>query len=472
MNLLILLFLSYYAACQNLADSALKSALADTIITGERYAYGTNQYHSSNNPPLWEAGDLKSYGTWQFFPATDMTEDGIVWDMYSNSVRYYPYEAGASGCGLNIEHCLPKSWWGAEACMIAYQDLFNLNPSDQQANSQKSNYAPGHVVRGDKFDNGSFRMDSKTKSQYGWICFEPAPEYRGDFARSYFYMATAYGDSVTWGSAYSDFVVNDSYLEFTEPIINVLLDWHRSDPVSAKEVHRAATIAKVQHNHNPFIDYPELVEFIWGNRRGEEVDFNTLTCMFDESDTLAPIRACYELLDVDTLIYLPAVTKSKVNALPNGFASDRNGATGAGTAAMTMGTSTDDGWISFSNLNLTDSAVLIFRASPFQTASSMQLDVYADTTLLQSFIETVTNKTRYEKYYEITIPSGTDSITIASVGGATTKRASMQELYLVRPRHTITAIEDIPTNTKAQKVFRNGELVIIVDGRTYNLLGQ
>ena len=178
MKLLLLFFLSYYAPCQGLSDSTLKSTLGEVIQSDTRYVYGTTQYHSSSNPPLWEKGDLKAYGTWHAFPVTDLTDEGLIWDMYSNSLRYFPLERGASGCGLNIEHCLPKSWWGAEACMPAYEDLFNLNPSDQQANSQKSNYPPGHVVQGDKFDNGSFRMDSKNKSQYGWACFEPAEQYR------------------------------------------------------------------------------------------------------------------------------------------------------------------------------------------------------------------------------------------------------------------------------------------------------
>ena len=59
----------------------------------------------------------------------------------------------------------------------AYKDLYNLNPSDQRANGQKSNYAPGHIKTGDKFDNGSFRMDwcldafsmtATVKSRFGY----------------------------------------------------------------------------------------------------------------------------------------------------------------------------------------------------------------------------------------------------------------------------------------------------------------
>ena len=181
----------YYSAIDGKQDSVLKSTLSLIVRGGDRYDYGVTTYHSTDNPPEWMAGDLKAYGTWQALPFTDMHPDGIVWDMYSNCVRYYPNKLGDSGCSLNIEHCLPKSWWGG-ANNEAYKDLFNLNPSDQRANSQKSNYPPGHVKKGDKFDNGSFKMDKATSSGYGYMCFEPEAQYRGDFARTYFFMATAY----------------------------------------------------------------------------------------------------------------------------------------------------------------------------------------------------------------------------------------------------------------------------------------
>ena len=102
----------YYDAINGTQDSVLKSTLSLIVRGGERYEYGINQYHSTNNPPEWMAGDLKAYGTWQALPFTDELPGNVVWDMYSNCVRYYPNKIGDSGCSLNIEHCLPKSWWG------------------------------------------------------------------------------------------------------------------------------------------------------------------------------------------------------------------------------------------------------------------------------------------------------------------------------------------------------------------------
>jgi len=464
---------NYYDAIQGKQDSVLKSQLSLIVRGGERYEYGANQYHTSSNPPEWQKGDLKAYGTWQALPLTDMHPDGIVWDMYSNCVRYYPNKLGESGCSLNIEHCLPKSWWGG-AVNEAYKDLYNLNPSDQRANGQKSNYAPGHVKQGDKFDNGSFRMDSKNKSVYGYICWEPEAQYRGDFARAYFYMATAY-EYLEW-TAYPDYISNASYLMFSDSIQQVLLDWHRADPVSDKERCRMDRISDIQHNRNPFIDYPELVEYIWGNKKGQAVNLQTLTCEFQTGVCPDPIIPEPSPIQYDTLINLPALTKAIVNDYTNGSiqgaASDKIQSNG--TSSITMGASSTDGEISFSGINLTDTAVLAFRASPYNSATSMQLDIYinGNSTPLRTIEVTVEQETRNEVRYRIPLPQNTTSIRIVSVGGSTNKRACMQELYLLQPRIN-TAIEPIgQTGQNVRKEIRNGQIVIVRDQKIYSPTGQ
>ena len=457
----------YYETIDGTQDSVLKSTLSQLVRGGVRYEYGINQYHSTNNPPEWMAGDLKAYGTWQALPFTDMLPGGIVWDMYSNCVRYYPNKLGDSGCSLNIEHCLPKSWWGG-ANNEAYKDLFNLNPSDQRANSQKSNYAPGHVKNGDKFDNGSFKMAKANTSGYGYICWEPAEEYRGDFARTYFYMATAY-EYLEW-TAYPQYICDTNYLMFSDSIQKVLLDWHRADPVSDKERCRADVISDIQGNRNPFIDYPELVEFIWGNRKGETVDLSTLTCAFGigycPDDMGQPEPQIY-----DTLINLPAITAALVNAVPGGSAN--SGIQSNGNASITMGKSATDGEIAFTGLQLRDSAILAFRASPYNSATSMQLEIYLNEELDTTITVSVQQETRHEVRYRIPIPEGTTSIRMVSVGGATSKRACMQELYLLQLKETPTGV----CNTQAEKnttrkEIRDGQVVIVRNASIYTTLGQ
>lgn len=462
---------NYYDAIDGKQDSVLKSTLSELVRGGVRYEYGINQYHSTSNPPEWEAGDLKAYGTWQALPSTDMHPDGVIWDMYSNCVRYFPSKLGESGCSLNIEHCLPKSWWGGTV-NEAYKDLFNLNPSDQRANSQKSNYAPGHVQKGDKFDNGSFRMDSKAKSQYNYICWEPAEEYRGDFARTYFFMATAY-EYLEW-TAYPDYISHSSYLMFSETIQQVLLDWHRADPVSAKEICRADRISDIQHNRNPFIDYPELVEYIWGNKKGQAVNLAALQCTYKADACPDPIIPTPDPQQYDTIINMPAIAKNTVKNYTNGtIQGAETDIQSNGSCSITMGASNRDGEISFTGIELADTAVLAFRASPYNTATSMQLDVYANETLVKSIEVEVKNETRNEVRYRITIPQNTTSIRMVSVGGSTSKRACMQEFYLLSPKKDTTPIAtpEVEKET-ATKVLRDGQLVIMRNNEMFTLQGQ
>ncbi len=462
---------NFYSPIDGKQDSVLKSTLSELVRGGVRYEYGINQYHSTSNPPEWEAGDLKAYGTWQALPSTDMHPDGVIWDMYSNCVRYFPSKLGESGCSLNIEHCLPKSWWGGTV-NEAYKDLFNLNPSDQRANSQKSNYAPGHVQKGDKFDNGSFRMDSKAKSQYNYICWEPAEEYRGDFARTYFFMATAY-EYLEW-TAYPDYISHSSYLMFSETIQQVLLDWHRADPVSAKEICRADRISDIQHNRNPFIDYPELVEYIWGNKKGQAVNLAALQCTYKADACPDPIIPTPDPQQYDTIINMPAIAKNTVKNYTNGtIQGAETDIQSNGSCSITMGASNRDGEISFTGIELADTAVLAFRASPYNTATSMQLDVYANETLVKSIEVEVKNETRNEVRYRITIPQNTTSIRMVSVGGSTSKRACMQEFYLLSPKKDTTPIAtpEVEKET-ATKVLRDGQLVIIRNNEMFTLQGQ
>lgn len=464
---------NFYSPIDGKQDSVLKSELSLLVRGGVRYEYGINQYHSTNNPPEWMAGDLKAYGTWQALPSTDMHPDGVIWDMYSNCVRYFPSKLGESGCSLNIEHCLPKSWWGGTV-NEAYKDLFNLNPSDQRANSQKSNYAPGHVKKGDKFDNGSFRMDAAKSSGYGYICWEPAEEYRGDFARTYFFMATAY-EYLEW-TAYPDYISHSSYLMFSETIQQVLLDWHRADPVSDKEICRADRISDIQHNRNPFIDYPELVEYIWGNKKGQAVNLAALQCTYKADACPDPIIPTPDPQQYDTIINMPAIAKNTVKNYTNGtIQGAETDIQSNGSCSITMGASNRDGEISFTGINLTDTAVLAFRASPYNSASSMQLEIYLNGSSepFHTINVTVEQETRNEVRYRITIPQNTTSIRMVSVGGSTSKRACMQEFYLLSPKKDTTPIAtpEVEKET-ATKVLRDGQLVIMRNNEMFTLQGQ
>ena len=203
----------------------------------------------------------------QQFPKTDVYPElwngnQRWWEMYSDIV--FLVRNGWSG--MNREHSLPKSWWGGQE-NEAYTDLFHLYPSEAEANMAKSNYPLGEVQQS-TFKNGVTTVGYAYAGQGGGASqvFEPADEYKGDFARTYFYMATCYQD-YTW--KYTYMLQNGSYPTLKPWAYDLLLDWARKDPVSQKEIDRNEAVYLIQGNRNPFIDFPELAEYIWGTRTSE-----------------------------------------------------------------------------------------------------------------------------------------------------------------------------------------------------------
>lgn len=240
----------YYSSIYGLSGRELKNAVHNLIRPHNVVTYGSLWYH---------------------FPNTDCRIDNknVVWDMYS--ARTYYFRGTSSVSGMNKEHSLPKSWWGGTE-IDAYTDLNHLYPSDAQANTAKLHYPLGEVSRAD-FDNGVTKVGPPVTGQGGGcsMVFEPADEYKGDFARTYFYMATCYQSyyepkDLTW--KYTYMFVNNDWQELNRWSIDLLLKWARQDPVSQKEVVRNEAVYKIQNNRNPFIDNPELMEYIWGNKAG------------------------------------------------------------------------------------------------------------------------------------------------------------------------------------------------------------
>jgi hypothetical protein len=98
--------------------------------------------------------------------------------------------------------------------------------------------------------------------------FEPADELKGDMARTYFYMVTRYENLVAgWTvNANTEMLNGTAYPALSDWAVRLLLEWSRLDPVSTKERARNDVIyTNYQHNRNPFIDYPSLAEYVWGD---------------------------------------------------------------------------------------------------------------------------------------------------------------------------------------------------------------
>ncbi len=196
------------------------------------------------------------------------------WDMYSDNVYLIRNGQAAlssfSANRMQREHAVPKSWWkknGDVEYTPAYSDMWNLYPSDGPANQAKLNYPLGEV-QSHTFDNGVTKVGTARNGQGGGsgIVFEPGNEYKGDFARAFFYMATVY-DDLPW--VYTYMFQQNSYPSMRDWAIDMLLDWARKDPVSQKEIERNNQVEFSQGNRNPFVDFPELAEYIWGARTTE-----------------------------------------------------------------------------------------------------------------------------------------------------------------------------------------------------------
>ncbi len=232
----------YYSAASGKKKADLKAALHSIIRTASVLSYGSG------------AGK-----TWSGFYETDRTADNYCIDRYSAERRKFTSTTSAIS-GMNIEHSFTKSWWGGNQNQ-AYKDLFNLMPSDQKANSAKGNYAMGEVISS-TYDNGSIKIGTGNKvSNKIW---EPEDKWKGDFARTYMYMVTCYSD-LTWRSNGLDQLNNNQWPTFNSWTQEMILRWSREDPVDEIERARNEAVYDIQGNRNPFVDFPHLCEYVWGD---------------------------------------------------------------------------------------------------------------------------------------------------------------------------------------------------------------
>ena len=252
----------YYNAAVGKADAALRSSLSSIISNG----LSVTSY----------SGLYSAYSKTDINPTT-----GKIWDMYSNCNFTYGTDenhgiTGAECTNYNREHTSPQSWFSENPPMVS--DLFNVYPTDTKVNGMRSNYPYGEVASASYTSGNGSKLGSSSMSQYSGTVFEPINEFKGDIARTCLYMATCYASVCqSWGSGAT--VVYGSNNGLTTYTVALFLKWHRQDPVSAKETARNNAAEGVQHNRNPFIDHPELAEFIWGTRKGEPW---SLTSAIDE----------------------------------------------------------------------------------------------------------------------------------------------------------------------------------------------
>ena len=255
-------------------------------------------------------------GLWGAFKTTDKKSNGKVWDMYSDC----SWTFGSDQCGsyssecdcYNREHSIPKSWFGGSTSGPGC-DIFHLVPTDGKVNGVRSNYAFGEVSSASYTYDGAKKGSAKSITIIGGntiagnagttiscsgTVFEPRDEYKGDFARGYMgsLLKWAGDKSFTTGEGSKIFTTTFSSGSFglTQYGVALLMKWHRQDPVSQKEIDRNNGIQQTQGNRNPFIDYPYLAEYIWGEKAGETLDLSKLITAYDSRFVLGQSNGSLE----------------------------------------------------------------------------------------------------------------------------------------------------------------------------------
>ncbi len=249
----------YYDSLDGLSGAALEQALQDiiadpTVVRAQTYTDVIDILKEADQNP---------------------ENSNQIWMVYTEQGRAkLDFQTNASNIGKwNREHTFPRSlagynsieaddtgdgidvFWTTEADSLRHgnSDAHALRAVDGQENSSRGNQHYGQYT-GPSGNLGSFK---------------------GDVARSVLYMQIRYnGLSVVNGYPSTTGQMGD---------LATLLDWHRNDPPDDFEMNRNNVVYNWQFNRNPFIDQPDLVEYIWGTNVGDTWNQNLSTDTFETS---------------------------------------------------------------------------------------------------------------------------------------------------------------------------------------------
>lgn len=234
---------TYYKTANSKTGAALKTALGNII----------NPHHNLGYDGLFAA-----------YEKTDKREDGKVRDWYSNITNYNFGDHSSykkEGDCYNREHTVPQSWFGSG---VIKSDIVHVVPADGYVNNRRSNYPFAEVsnITWQSANNYS-KLGSCRTNGYSGTVFEPNDEIKGDMARIYFYMVTCYeSQAPSWAHN----VFSSTRNGFEPWVVDMLMRWSKQDPVDAREIARNNAVYETQKNRNPYVDYPGLEDYIWGDK--------------------------------------------------------------------------------------------------------------------------------------------------------------------------------------------------------------
>lgn len=254
--------------------SAIEGYNAGTnTITG--YVYGKSASNKGNNPYIHT-----------LYVNRDAENNARAWDDHSQT-----------NYGFNQEHIWAKSLGfdndETQYAAGARGDLMHLWAGNGRVNGQyHNNFYYGYVDTSRDYKDagndysylkGNLKGYSKSLGGEATV-FEPQDSDKGDIARAIFYMVARYNylsgsdsDGIDASNPNLE-LVNDlstfnknGYTSSTATtgkmgLIQDLLEWNEIDPVDEYEIHRNNLLYNnYTNNRNPFIDYPQWANMIWGD---------------------------------------------------------------------------------------------------------------------------------------------------------------------------------------------------------------
>lgn len=247
----------YYDSLEGLSGNALKQAVQDII------AAPTVRLHSY--------ADI-----WDIIRTADQNPENSnqIWDMYLEiPMAKLDQQTTSSIVGKwNREHIFCQSRGGFEVANGDTADGIGVWNSTSAA-SFVDGVSDAHHIRA---ENGQ-ENTSRNNKNYGTVnsaTVYAGPSgtqgsWRGDVARALFYMAVRFdGLNVVNGDP-SEYLPSTSIASGNIGDLATLLVWNHSDPRDDFEMNRNNYIYTWQMNRNPFIDYPLLVDYIFGANFGQ-----------------------------------------------------------------------------------------------------------------------------------------------------------------------------------------------------------
>lgn len=217
---------TYYNLTENTSEEALKTQISN--ITGVGYV--SLGYNSARDEMFMSIDNKRFNGQ----GATQNTLECVYTGRLA--VGYIDRSDCQTTDNFNTEHTWPQSLFLSAEPMKS--DLHHLFPTDDVANGIRGDNAFAEVANPTWTDGGSSGTNT---------FFEPRDQQKGVVARAMFYFVLRYQN-------YSNFL--DASME------TVLRNWYTAFPVTAIDRRRVNDIQAVQHNRNPFVDYPQFLERI------------------------------------------------------------------------------------------------------------------------------------------------------------------------------------------------------------------